>query len=59
MPHKPLLVDPSQHLILVQQLWRELQATVRDPQKSNELERRIRRQADLYLRRGYLHKAES
>jgi len=59
MPHNPLPIDPAQRLILVQQLWRELQATVRDPQKSNDLERRIRREADLFLQRGYSARPES
>jgi len=49
-PNVPL--NGAQGLVLIQQMWRELQAAVKDPEKSKSLEERIRKEADLFRQRG-------
>jgi len=60
MPQHPTTADDTvQRLARLAQLWRELKGTVGDQQKSNELERRIRQEADLVRQRDYPPKPES
>jgi hypothetical protein len=51
--------DTVQRLARIEQLWRELQTTFRDQQKSTELEGRIRQEADLVRARDDPSKPES
>jgi hypothetical protein len=42
--------DRAHHLVLIQQMWRELQATRKDPVQYDNLAERIRKEADLVRR---------
>lgn len=58
MVHNPL-PEGSHHLVLIQQMWRELQAARKDPLKYEGLVDRIRKEADLVRQRDYPRKLES
>jgi hypothetical protein len=56
--HDPRANDGAHHLVLIQQMWRELQATRKDPAKYDDLAQRIRKEADLVRRLDSPRKSE-